>query len=198
MPTRKTLALAALAACAGAAQADRIDLFMFEDNGVNPLIIDLWVDVVDQGSSVDFVFHNDSTQGVVAEVYFESTNLIGNGAVTGSTGTVNFDTGANPPSPPGSITNFGGAWAGNLLALDAQSPGPTNGVGVGETLTVSFDLLGSFTDVIHGLTRQDGFRIAEHVISIGQQSIWTTNFVPAPGALALLGLAGLAAPRRRR
>jgi len=203
MLNHKTFTVLALAACASAASANRVDLLMFENaGGVDPLIVDLWVDVIDQGSTVDFVFHNDSTDGVVAAIYFESngvsTGLMANGALGATSGIVNFDTPASPGSPPGSISGFGGTWGGNLFAADADSPAPTNGIGVGETLTISFDLLGSYGDVLGALQNPDtGFRIAQHATSFGQNSIWTTT-VPAPGAAALLGLGGLIAGRRRR
>lgn len=203
MLNRKTVGCLALAACATAASANRVDLLMFETNGVDPVTVDLWVDVVDQGATVDFIFHNDSTDGVVSSIYFETNNvssgLIANGALGATTGTVNFSVGATPPSPPGSISGFGGSWGGNLFAADADSPPPTNGVGVGETLTISFDLLGSYGSVLSALQNPDGgFRIAQHAISFGQNSIWTTNMVPAPGAAALLGFGGLFVGRRRR
>jgi hypothetical protein len=193
------LGVVGLSAIAGSAFANRVDLFMFEDDGVNPIVVDLWVDVVDSGVSVDFIFHNDSTDGAVANIYFEnnavSSSLMNNGSIFGSTGTVAFASGGSPGSPPNSI----GAWSGNLFNVAANNPKPTNGINPGETLTIRFDLLGSFGDVISAVTDpENGFRIAQHAISFGPNSIWTVNTnVPAPGALALLGLGGLAIRRRR-
>jgi MYXO-CTERM domain-containing protein len=192
----------ALATCASAASANRVDLSMFETNGVDELSVDLWVDVIDAGSQVDMVFHNDSTDGAIANIYIESTAvstlLLANGSIAGSTGTVDFDTSTSPATPPGSITNYGGSWGGNLFAVGAESPAPTNGINPGETLTISFDLLGSFGDVLAGLNNPDGgFRIAQHGISFGQNSVWTTT-VPAPGAMAILAFGGVFAGRRRR
>lgn len=200
MHARLLTGIGLLTAAAAAASADRVDLFVFENaDGVDTSIVDLWVDVIDQGSNIDFVFHNDSTMGAVTAVYFETNNLIANGLIFGSAGTVNFAAGASPASPAGSVFAFGGSWAGNTYSADADSPGPTNGVGVGETLTVRFDLLGSYADVLAALapSAADGFRIAEHAQAFGPYSLWTSN-VPAPGAAAFLGLAGLLAARRRR
>lgn len=199
----KSLSALVIAACAGIASADRVDLFMFEDNGVNPLIVDLWVDVVDNGATVDFIFHNDSADGAVSSIYFENNNISGsllaNGSITGSTGDVDFSVGATPPNPPGSISGFGGNWGGNLFAVDADSPPPFNGINPGETLTISFDLIGSFHNILSALNNpEQGFRIAQHAISFDEQSIWTVNVVPAPGAIAVLGFGGLLAGRRRR
>lgn len=190
-----------LVACAAAfASANRVDLLIFENPGpVDPGTVDLWVDVIDMGSTVDFVFHNDSTDGVVSNVYFEQNSLIMNGSISGSTGTVNFAAGGSPNAPAGSIFSYGGTWGGNEYLASANSPAPTNGIGVGETLTITFDLVGSYADVLAALqpNAADGFRIAEHAVSFGQFSLWTTN-VPAPGATALLGLGGLLVSRRRR
>ncbi|GAB4384322.1 MAG: hypothetical protein Kow0022_06520 [Phycisphaerales bacterium] len=190
-----------LAACAATlASADRVNLLLYENqDNVSPALVDLWVDVIDMGSSVDFVFHNDSTDGVVSNIYFEQNDLIVNGVIAGQTGQVSLSTGGSPPHPAGSIVNFGGSWGGNLFQVSAVSPPPANGIGVGETLTVTFDLLGSYADVLAALQpgAADGFRIAQHVISFGPSSFWTTN-VPAPGASALLAVGGLMMSRRRR
>lgn len=195
------LAMGALACAAGTALAGvRVDLYVFENSdGVDTSTVDLWVDVIDQGSSIDFTFHNDSTTGVVTAVYCEVNNLIANGTILGSSGAVSFAPSATPHTPPGSIFGYGGTWEGNLYSADADAPGPANGVGVGETLTVRFDLLGSFADVIDALrpNNADGFRIAQHAQSFGPSSLWTVN-TPAPGAACLLGLAGALIARRRR
>lgn len=188
-------------ACATAfAMANRVDLNIFENPGpVDPGTVDLWVDVLDMGSTVDFVFHNDSTDGVISNVYFEQNALIANGAITGSTGAVAFAVGGSPANPAGSIVGFGGTWDGNLFRVSANSPSPANGVGVGETLTISFDLVGTYAQVLAALQPDatEGFRIVEHAISFGPYSLWTTN-VPTPGAAAILGFGGLLAARRRR
>ncbi len=191
------LSVVGCAAAANAGTVNRIDLLMFEDNGVDPAIVDLWVDVVDAGSNVDFIFHNDSTDGSVANIYFENNLFLSNGSINGVTGTVAFAEGGSPGTPPGTI----GAWGGNMFSASADNPAPTNGINPGETLTIRFDLAGSFGDLFNALedpSGDNGFRIAQHAISFGSQSIWTTNVtVPAPGALAVLGFGGLAIRRRR-
>src|SRR5690606_23626652 len=53
------------------AAAERVDLVVFE--GSHFAGLDVWLDVVDRGSEVDFVFRNDSSIGSsVASVYFEN------------------------------------------------------------------------------------------------------------------------------
>jgi uncharacterized protein (TIGR03382 family) len=205
---RKYGAKAALAAglllCAAAGSASagvRVDLLVYEnaDNaGIGHL--DLWVDVINGGSTVDFVFHNDSTgPGVVANIYVEMNSLISSGSLGATSGTVDFNLGGSPGNPAQPAFLYGGAWGGNEFSARADSPAPSNGIGMGESLTVTFDLVGSYADVVAALQpgAADGFRIAQHVISVGQASVWTIN-TPTPGSLGLLGLAGLVAVRRRR
>lgn len=118
---------------------------------------------------------------------------------------MDFSDGATPPNPAQHPSNFGGPWGGNEYASDADSPSPTNGINEtgNEHLTVrfSYDNGAAYGDVLHALTNDPAdFRIALHIQGIGpngQYSVWGTT-VPAPASAALLGLAGLAATRRRR
>ena len=96
---------------------------------------------------------------------------------TGGTSGFNFSTGA-AASQPGSTVLFGPGWGGSNVGqdlLDSAFPAPIASVGPGVY----------FMEV-----REFG----------GPLATWelTFNVVPAPGALALLGLGGLAATRRRR
>ncbi|MBX3322091.1 MAG: hypothetical protein KF757_03775 [Phycisphaeraceae bacterium] len=189
--------------CVGAASAGvRVDLFVYEnsDNG-DVSMIDLWVDVVDSGSFVDFVFRNDSTgPATVANVYFEMNSLLSGGSVHAQSGGVSFSTGGNPPNPAQPAFLYGGAWGGNLYRAGANPPPSFNGIDPGETLTIRFSLVGSYADVVAALqpNATDGFRIAQHVISVNDDfSIWTIN-TPTPGGAAVLALGGLVAMRRRR
>lgn len=199
---------AAILACAGTAQAERFDLFVFENSsGADVSGLDLWVDVRDQGSFADFVFHNDSSIGSsIARVYIENTSasgaLLSDGTIFAESSGVDFTPGSAPPNPPGSISGFGGAWGGNLFSAGAVSPPPFRGINPGETLTLRFDLTGSFSDLLDALTNGE-FRIAQHVIALPEgASVWTV-LVPLPPAawpgitaLASLGVVGYV--RRRR
>ncbi len=190
------------AASAVASAGVRIDLAVYENSsGGDTSKLDLWVDVINGGSVVDFVFRNDSTgPAVVANVYFEMNSLIANGSIAGQSAGVSFATGGSPPNPaqPGFL--FGDSWGGNLYRARAGSPAPQNGINPGESMTVRFDLVGSYADVVSALqpNASDGFRIAQHVISVNNDfSVWTIN-TPTPGSAAVLGLGGLLAVRRRR
>ncbi|MBX3322090.1 MAG: hypothetical protein KF757_03770 [Phycisphaeraceae bacterium] len=189
-------------ASAVASAGVRIDLAVYENSsGGDTSKLDLWVDVIDGGSVVDFVFRNDSTgAAVISNVYFEMNSLIANGSLAGSTGNVAFSIGGAPPNPAQPAFLYGGSWGGNLMRVAASAPAPQKGIGPGESLTVRFDLVGTFADVVSALqpNASDGFRIAQHVISVNNDfSVWTIN-TPTPGSAAVLGLGGLVAMRRRR
>ncbi len=204
---KKNCGLAAIAAggllCASMASAGvRVDLVVYENSSNGDVTnVDLWVNLVDGGTHVDFVFHNDSTIGAtVANVYFEMNALMANGSIAGQSAGVDFDVGGNPQNPaqPGFL--YGGSWGGNLFRARAENPAPHNGINPGETLTIRFDLVGSFADVLAAVQpgANNGFRIAQHVISVnGDFSVWSIN-TPTPGGAAVLALGGLVAMRRRR
>jgi hypothetical protein len=198
-----------LLAATGFASAGRIDLTVYEnDDGADTTGLDLWVDVVDAGPFVDFVFHNESTiSGFVTSVYFEDRSAADSltaGSVFDQSSGVRFSEGATPGSPAGSIDAFGGDWAGELFDADADNPGPRWGIHVDETLTVRFELVGgaSYSDVLADLQSANGMRIAQHVQGLGDSSVWTTNDVhvnPLPSAAAMgIGGLGLVMGGRRR
>jgi hypothetical protein len=217
MRPSRLLAAAAVAACASAASAERVDLLIFENVTNTPTTgLDLWVDVTDGGTHVDFTFHNDSTvSSIITSIYVENTAFtsaaFSSAAIVAQSAGVSFSAGATPPNPPGSISGWGGAWGGNVFSADNDPPA-SKGINPGEWLTIRFALAGyAFADVIDELSSDPvGFRIAEHIQSIGQDSVsmWGVNgpiessVVPLPPAawsgLALLGLAGIARARHAR
>lgn len=204
----QTTAVALLSAVA-VANADIVDLSVYENaDNANVAGLDLFVDVTDGGTYVDFMFGNSSTiSAIVTAVYVEDTAAIDgwllNGRIAGESAGVDFSDGATPPNPASIGIDFGGAWGGNLYSADAESPSPTHGINEtgNESLTLRFDYGNgaTFGDVLAALTADDpGFRFAQHVQGLpGGSSVWTTT-VPAPGSLAALALVGAMASRRRR
>jgi len=191
--------------CACSALADRIDLFVYENADNADLTgIDLWADLVDGGTFIDITFYNDSTAtSFVSAVYFEAFSGLTGGSIVFESSGVDFSDGATPPKPAQPGFSYGGSWGGNLYSVDANPPSPKNGINHGgtESLTIRFDYAGgtTFGDVKSALTASDPtWRIAQHVQGLpGGYSVWSIT-VPAPGSLALIGLAGLAGFRRRR
>ncbi len=201
-------ALAALSSTSLAGVSTRFDLFVFENaDGVPTGNIDIWVDVVDNGSTIDFVWGNDSTEPAnLTSIYIESSDAsmqLLNATIMNVAG-VDYASPATPPTPAGSIDMFGGAWQGAHFSADPNSPMPqVNAINPGESLTTRFDYSGGLTyqmviDSLSDLDSDSAFRLVGHVqgIGAGGASIWVVN--PTPGAASVFGVAGLLAARRRR
>lgn len=128
----------------------------------------------------------------IANVYFDGDLMTGIMSLDNTDPGVAFAEGGSPGNlPAGKTIDFDA----DFLAA-ALNPKPSNGVNPDEQVGVRVSYTGSFADLI-GAIDSDEFRVGLHVIAFasgGSESFVT----PAPGALSLLALAGLAGRRRRR
>jgi uncharacterized protein (TIGR03382 family) len=190
-------ALAAAAVCGSAMAGATFGVDGITNNSVfstNVGEAQLTIDVSGGPGTVVFLLQNSGPDACsVANVYFDDIGLLGS-AVIGNGSGVNFEAGGSPPDLPG------GSGIGFITdqVFSARNPKPTNGVNAGESLTLTFALLGgsSVADVVSAMN-SGSLRVGMHVISFANGE--SEGFVtPTPGSLALLGLGGLAAFRRRR
>ena len=199
---------AALLLSAPSASAMIYSLTIFENaDGVDVSGLDLWVDVIDGGSYVDFEFHNDSlVNSFISSVYVEQfgSALSGGSIAAQSTGVL-FHDGSNPRNPPGSI----GGWGGSAYAAAANSPSPINGVHQGEWLTLRMNYEDADYGEVLSMIATGELRLAQHVQGIGRSSVWGVTRppgdpVPLPASVWLLGsgfaswLGGGAIRRRKK
>lgn len=210
---RGSVVAAALVASAGAARATIIPLTIYENtDGVSVAGLNLSVMLSQVGSQVRFEFRNgtpgnasSSIPSTITAIYIEnpifaSGSLTNPVIVTESAG-VNFSFGGSPNSPAGSIDNFDTPWRGSL-SWATRDGSIANGIDPGQFLVIGLDLSGglTFADVVNAMSDRRQMRVAEHIQRVGTDgasSVWGVN-VPTPSSLAILGLAGLAAGRRRR
>ena len=186
---------------AGTASAMIFPLFVYENaDNANTDGLDLWFEVIDGGSFVDFTFYNSSTiASNVTNIYFEASGAgldLGATSIAAESAGVDFDPDGNPQDPaPGGQTPLN--WAGTEARYRAKNPIPLWGIlntkpqGEPEWLTVRFDYgQSSYSQVLADLSSGD-FRVAQHVTGM-PQSIWTVsgepaNPIPLPPSVWLLG-----------
>lgn len=167
-------------------------------NGVNSVIfgesqLSVEVEAGAPGTVVFTVANTGPQASSVANVYFDDAALLSGGVVTNGPGT-EFSAGGSPNEMP----------AGNMVGFvsdfrfTASNPKTVGGVNPGEWVSFTFNLAGgsSIADVIAAMN-SGALRVGMHVIGFanGQSESFIT---PAPGSLALMGLGGLIAGRRRR
>jgi uncharacterized protein (TIGR03382 family) len=153
------------------------------------------------GGQVAFTFNNSGpNQMSITDVYFDDGSLLGISSITDSGNGVDFSQGATPPNLPGG-NNINPAFVTTQgFSADSNPPAQPNGVGPGEWLTITFSLINgqTYADVITELNASRELRIGIHVQGFSNGQSESFIHVPTPGALALVGMTGLVALRRRR
>jgi len=158
----------------------------------------LKINVLDQGSSVSFLFSNTGpAQGAITDVYFDwasSASALTGGTIQNGAG-VSMAWGAEP-------SNLPGGWMIGFTA-DAgadSSPAHPGGVDAGEW--VNFNFAGSYASVLAGLNTGD-LRVGVQFkgLATGGAESFVVTPVPEPETYAMLlaglGLMGFVVRRRR-
>jgi|GEM_PF-2684693 len=209
MTIRTCVAMIAALTVSGIAQAQTSNFVIFENaDGVDVSGLNIGLEVVDLGTQVEFLISNNSEiEARVTSIYFEATEFsqenLSNPMIQNYSG-VNYTADrVSPRGPAGSIKHTeGGDWRGTYFGLAPTTPQPNlSAMSPGEMVSVIFDLENDLTasDVFSALNDPvEGFRITMHIQSVGAEgaSVWGVN--PTPGTVALFGMGGLVASRRRR
>ena len=132
----------------------------------------------------------DAGAGIVADDYFTNATTVGADTVAGGSTALGAYEGAGwyTNAPSGSPV-YAGTYADKRIMLGRFSVETTN-LSTTDVLTLQFK--GNVTMRVDGLTAGAGT-----VIQPSFNQTFTYGFVPAPGAVALLALAGLVGSRRR-
>jgi hypothetical protein len=132
----------------------------------------------------------DAAAGIAADDYFTNATTVGADTVAGGSNALSAYQGAGwYTNPPTGDHVYAGTYADKRIMLGRFSVETTN-LAATDVLTLQFK--GNVTIRVDGLSRGAG--------TVSQPSFnqtFTYGFVPAPGAVALLALAGLVGSRRR-
>jgi hypothetical protein len=196
----------ALAASAATALADTYTFQPLTSNSATNAaagVAQLSVDVDPAGpGQIAFTFRNAGpAASSITDIYFDDGAFVSGIFSISSMPGVSFSPNAAPPNVPGA-NNASPAFSTTVgLSADSNPPAQPNGVNPGENVTLVLNLQPgkTFADVINAInTPGDHFRIAIHVQGLANGGSESFINVPTPGALGLMGVAGLIAARRRR
>ncbi len=161
--------------------------------------LDLYVEVVDRESQVDFIFHNESIIDCsIARIYFEGSSFLSFAEMIEGPGT-SFNPSATPAKLPGANLLEPSLLTTYEVSFDSDPAVPYNGINPGEWVMTTFDLInsGTFQSVVDELNT-GVLWIGVHVIALPDGSSESAIAVPEPAALFLLCFGALALLRKRR
>lgn len=161
--------------------------------------MDLYVEVVDRESCVDFTFHNESLiDSSIARIYFIGGSFLSFAEIIEGPGT-SFDQPAKPAKLPGYNLLEPSIITTYEVSFDSDPPMAHNGINAGEWVTMAFDLIngGTFLKVTDELN-SGTLWIGVHVIALPDGSSESAIAVPEPAALFLYSLGSLGLLRMRK
>jgi hypothetical protein len=178
--------------------AENYPIDIFTQNGLHYNDLDLYVEVTDATTEVDFTFHNASLiASSLARIYFEESLFLGTATITNGPGTL-FTHPATPGNLPAGDLLQPPFVAASEICVGGAPPPPHEGANPGEWVKISFTLIGggTFQGIIDDLD-DETLRIGGHIIALPDGSS-ESGVVPEPTTVALLGLGVLVLLRRRR
>ena len=172
-------------------------LTVFTDNGdyFDDSVLNLSVEVIPMGSTIDFKFHNESLiESSIARIYFDDNSMLSLESISEGLGT-SFSVLKAPPNLPAGReletpfeTDFG---------VQADAPSPQNGINPTESLTIHCDLTNNatFADITNALN-EGSLRIGVHIIALPDGSS-EAAVIPEPAAILFLGFGAVMLRKKR-
>lgn len=161
--------------------------------------LDVYVEVVDNESRVDFIFHNESIiDSSIARIYFDGGSFLNFFEMIEGPGT-SFNPSSTPAKLPGANMLELSLLTTYEFSFDSDPAVPHNGINPGEWLMTTFDLIniGTFQSVVDEMNA-GVLWIGVHVIALPDGTSESAIAVPEPAALFLLCFGALALLRKRR
>jgi hypothetical protein len=161
--------------------------------------LDLYVEVLENENSVDFIFHNESIiDSSIARIYFDGGSFLSFTEMIEGPGT-SFNPSATPTMLPGANLLEQSLLTTYEFSFDSDPAMPHNGINPGEWFMTTFDLINNNTyqSVIDELNT-GVLWIGAHVIALPDGSSESAIAVPEPSALFLICFGAFALLRKRR
>lgn len=161
--------------------------------------LNLFVEVVDGESRVDFIFHNESIiDSSIARIYFVCGSFLSFAEIIEGPGT-SFNQPATPAKLPGYNLLEPSIMTTYDVSFDSEPPMPHNGINPEEWFTMAFDLINSGTiQSVFDELNTGVLWIGVHVIALPDGSSESAIAVPEPTTILPVGLGALALLIKRR
>ncbi len=174
---------------------------IFTDNGNfnNDPGVNVWMEVSNGDNIVEFTFYNDSTvQSTVTNIYFDDGTLIGATlSIINGAGTLFAEDGPNN-IPGGEEIFFDADREFNVGAEPPPSSNGINHIGIGEWVTIEFELVGGTLENVLNELNLGTLRVGLHIQDFTDGSSESAvNIVPEPATMCLLALGGLILRKRK-